>query len=40
MLLYFLLLGIQELNVDPYDEDEGTGDLRYVQVAILIIIAK
>ncbi|KAH9791996.1 mts domain-containing protein [Citrus sinensis] len=24
--------GIKELNVEPYDEDERTGDLRYVQV--------
>lgn len=24
--------GIIELNVEPYLEDEGTGDLRYVQV--------
>ncbi|KAF3624063.1 putative triacylglycerol lipase 2-like [Capsicum annuum] len=26
--------GIIELNVEPYDEDQGTGDLRYVQMAI------
>ncbi|XP_050231217.1 uncharacterized protein LOC126680203 [Mercurialis annua] len=26
--------GITELNVEPYDEDEGTGDLRYVQMAV------
>lgn len=25
-------LGITEVEVQPYDEDEGTGDLRYVQV--------
>jgi len=25
-------LGITELGVGPYIEDEGTGDLRYVQV--------
>lgn len=25
--------GIIELNVEPYDEDQGTGDLRYVQVS-------
>lgn len=32
--IYFGVLceGITELNVEPYDEDEGTGDLRYVQV--------
>ncbi|KAJ8750047.1 hypothetical protein K2173_013962 [Erythroxylum novogranatense] len=26
--------GITELHIDPYDEDEGTGDLRYVQMAV------
>ncbi|KAJ4729450.1 RNA methyltransferase [Melia azedarach] len=26
--------GIRELNVEPYNEDQGTGDLRYVQMAI------
>ncbi|GLT33095.1 hypothetical protein SLA2020_077100 [Shorea laevis] len=26
--------GIKELNIEPYDEDEGTGDLRYVQMAL------
>ncbi|XP_030484556.2 uncharacterized protein LOC115701010 [Cannabis sativa] len=26
--------GITELNIEPYDEDEGTGDLRYVQMAV------
>ncbi|XP_060187098.1 uncharacterized protein LOC132616593 [Lycium barbarum] len=26
--------GIIELNVQPYDEDQGTGDLRYVQMAV------
>ncbi|XP_068335397.1 uncharacterized protein [Pyrus communis] len=26
--------GIAELHVEPYDEDEGTGDLRYVQMAV------
>lgn len=30
--LFALLSGINELSVEPYDEDEGTGDLRYVQV--------
>ncbi|BBH00522.1 S-adenosyl-L-methionine-dependent methyltransferases superfamily protein [Prunus dulcis] len=27
--------GITELSIEPYDEDEGTGDLRYVQVALV-----
>lgn len=27
-----LFVGIKELNVEPYDEDDRTGDLRYVQV--------
>ncbi|KAK2992878.1 hypothetical protein RJ640_028120 [Escallonia rubra] len=26
--------GIVELNVEPYDEDQGTGELRYVQMAV------
>ncbi|KAL3526175.1 hypothetical protein ACH5RR_014547 [Cinchona calisaya] len=26
--------GIAELNVEPYDEDKGTGELRYVQMAV------
>ncbi|KAL6288238.1 hypothetical protein ACE6H2_012628 [Prunus campanulata] len=26
--------GITELSIEPYDEDEGTGDLRYVQMAV------
>nr|XP_010926717.2 uncharacterized protein LOC105048923 isoform X4 [Elaeis guineensis] len=26
--------GISKLNVQPYDEDVGTGDLRYVQMAV------
>ncbi|KAJ4831122.1 hypothetical protein Tsubulata_000653 [Turnera subulata] len=26
--------GISALNVEPYDEDEGTGELRYVQMAV------
>ncbi|KAM7277559.1 hypothetical protein ACFE04_004693 [Oxalis oulophora] len=26
--------GIRELNVEPYNEDQGTGDLRYVQMAV------
>ncbi|XP_071725256.1 uncharacterized protein [Rutidosis leptorrhynchoides] len=26
--------GIKELDVEPYDEDQGTGDLRYVQMAV------
>ncbi|CAL0323267.1 unnamed protein product [Lupinus luteus] len=26
--------GITEFNVEPYVEDEGTGDLRYVQMAV------
>ncbi|OIT32422.1 hypothetical protein A4A49_10486, partial [Nicotiana attenuata] len=25
---------IIELNVEPYDEDQGTGDLRYIQMAV------
>lgn len=24
--------GIAQLKVEPYDEDQGTGELRYVQV--------
>lgn len=27
--------GIAELDIEPYVEDEGTGDLRYVQVNCL-----
>ncbi|XP_050380822.1 uncharacterized protein LOC126798044 isoform X1 [Argentina anserina] len=26
--------GITALRIEPYDEDEGTGDLRYVQMAV------
>ncbi|CAL5440698.1 unnamed protein product [Camellia sinensis] len=26
--------GIAELNVEPYDEDQGTGELRYVQMVV------
>ncbi|KAF8378103.1 hypothetical protein HHK36_029439 [Tetracentron sinense] len=26
--------GITELNIEPYDEDQGTGQLRYVQMAV------
>ncbi|GMP29646.1 hypothetical protein CsSME_00004655 [Camellia sinensis var. sinensis] len=26
--------GIAELKVEPYDEDQGTGELRYVQMAV------
>lgn len=26
--------GIKKLDIEPYDEDEGTGDLRYVQMAV------
>lgn len=33
MFLLDNFLGITELNVEPYDEDQGTGDLRYVQVS-------
>lgn len=32
--LYFS--GITELGVEPYDEDQGTGELRYVQVVMLL----
>lgn len=35
-MLFSLLcwfLGITELEVEPYDEDLGTGELRYVQVS-------
>jgi hypothetical protein len=28
------LLGISELNIQPFDEDAGTGELRYVQVIV------
>ncbi|XP_022750474.1 uncharacterized protein LOC111299522 isoform X2 [Durio zibethinus] len=24
--------GIRELNIEPYNEDQGTGDLRYIQI--------
>uniref|UniRef100_A0A2P2L4F9 Methyltransferase small domain-containing protein n=1 Tax=Rhizophora mucronata TaxID=61149 RepID=A0A2P2L4F9_RHIMU len=34
MLWFGLTLGITELTVEPYDEDQGTGDLRYVQMAV------
>jgi hypothetical protein len=27
-----IFLGIVELNIQPYDEDSGVGELRYVQV--------
>ena len=30
--LYVLLAGISDLCIEPYDEDQGTGELRYVQV--------
>lgn len=33
LLIWILHPGIIELNVEPYDEDQGTGDLRYVQVS-------
>ncbi|KZV57689.1 hypothetical protein F511_03149 [Dorcoceras hygrometricum] len=26
--------GMFELNIEPYDEDQGTGELRYVQLAV------
>ncbi|KAK4768637.1 hypothetical protein SAY87_003778 [Trapa incisa] len=26
--------GIKQLNIEPYDEDQGTGDLRYVLMAV------
>ncbi|GMH15029.1 hypothetical protein Nepgr_016870 [Nepenthes gracilis] len=29
-----LKTGITQLNVEPYDEDSGTGELRYVQLAV------
>uniref|UniRef100_M1B1I6 Methyltransferase small domain-containing protein n=1 Tax=Solanum tuberosum TaxID=4113 RepID=M1B1I6_SOLTU len=32
LLIWILHPGIIELNVEPYDEDQGTGDLRYVQI--------
>lgn len=32
MLFCVLFVGIKELNVEPYDEDDRTGHLRYVQV--------
>ncbi|TXG54859.1 hypothetical protein EZV62_020115 [Acer yangbiense] len=31
---FLLIFGIKELNIEPYDEDQGTGDLRYVQMAV------
>lgn len=33
-IIIFLITipGITEMNVEPYDEDLGTGDLRYIQV--------
>lgn len=27
-----VLSAMAELNIEPYDEDNGTGELRYVQV--------
>lgn len=33
LLIWIFHPGIIELNVEPYDEDQGTGDLRYVQVS-------
>ncbi|KAG5527048.1 hypothetical protein RHGRI_028092 [Rhododendron griersonianum] len=30
----FLVLRITELNIEPYDEDQGTGELRYVKMAV------
>lgn len=32
------LLGIVKLDVQPYDEDEGTGELRYVQVGSILTL--
>ncbi|KAL6587395.1 hypothetical protein OROMI_000373 [Orobanche minor] len=29
-----LKLAMAELNIEPYDEDKGTGELRYVQMAV------
>uniref|UniRef100_A0A3Q7FEN6 Methyltransferase small domain-containing protein n=1 Tax=Solanum lycopersicum TaxID=4081 RepID=A0A3Q7FEN6_SOLLC len=34
LLIWIFHPGIIELNVEPYDEDQGTGDLRYVQMAV------
>ncbi|CAI9111570.1 OLC1v1011821C1 [Oldenlandia corymbosa var. corymbosa] len=31
---YRVIPGITDLNVEPYDEDQGTGELRYVQMAV------
>ncbi|CAL5433208.1 unnamed protein product [Camellia sinensis] len=30
--------GIAELNVEPYDEDQGTGELRYVQANNCMVV--
>lgn len=30
------LLGISQLNIQPFDEDAGTGELRYVQVIVSV----
>ena len=32
VLFYKIFSGITHLKVEPYDEDQGTGELRYVQV--------
>lgn len=32
LLLNATILGISKLKVEPYNEDLGTGELRYVQV--------
>ncbi|XP_057992155.1 uncharacterized protein LOC110646919 isoform X2 [Hevea brasiliensis] len=34
LAVQLLRQGLTELNVEPYDEDQGTGDLRYVQMAV------
>ncbi|KAL9256502.1 putative RNA methyltransferase pc1998 [Drosera capensis] len=34
VVIELLKQGIVELNVEPYDEDAGTGELRYVQMAV------
>ncbi|KAF2316441.1 hypothetical protein GH714_041782 [Hevea brasiliensis] len=34
LAVQLLRQGVTELNVEPYDEDQGTGDLRYVQMAV------
>ena len=31
---YIGVVGISELNIQPFDEDAGTGELRYVQVIV------